>query len=134
MSLSDVQHLSSFVRKSKTLARPHAPLASHNLYLPKKEIHQKGGGPTIKTNSNEIFHPTKLKKRKEREERGRNNQKTAQRTADKQIARDPEHRTPDSEFQVPLMEHNNLGSWFEVWGGGWRESREALFMVQQISG
>jgi len=33
----------SFVRKSKTLARPHAPLASHNLYLPKKEIHQKGG-------------------------------------------------------------------------------------------
>jgi len=96
--------------------RPPACSISVTQFVPtEKRNPSEGGGPTIKTNSNEIFHPTKLKKRKEREERGRNNQKTAQRTADKQIARDPEHRTPDS-------------------GGGWRESREALFMVQQISG
>lgn len=40
----------------------YAPLAAYNLYLPK--IHQNEPHNKKKTNSNEIFHATKLKNKK----------------------------------------------------------------------
>jgi len=78
--------MSNFFRPKIEDPRPPACSISVTQFVPTEKRNPSEGAPTIKSNSNEIFHPTKLKKRTEREEQARN-KKTAQRTTDKQIAR-----------------------------------------------